>query len=57
MLKTKIIAALKKAAPDIQEEAAHHIADAVIEVIIQALADAAIRAYGDKDDELQHLES
>ena len=57
MLKTRIIAALKKAAPDIQEEVAHHAADAVIEIIIQALADAAIRAYGDKDDELQHLES
>ena len=52
MLKTKIIAALKKAAPDIQEEVAHHAADAVIEIIIQALAEAAIK-LGSKEDDRQ----
>jgi nucleoid DNA-binding protein len=55
MLKSRIIAALKKAAPDIQEEAAHHITDAIIEIIIQALAEAAVK-LGSKEDDRQEAD-
>jgi hypothetical protein len=49
MFKTKILQALKDAAPDISDDAAHHITDAVIEIIIRALIDAVVK-LGDRDD-------
>ena len=50
MFKTKIIEAVKLAAPDIKDpEILHQIADAVIEIIVQARIDAAIRIHKEEE--------